>query len=133
LLISMIKEESGWWPNTRSRAGACGLTQVMPKYSKYSCAQLKDPKTSIREGAKKLSYWVHDYGVGDYKIGLCGYNGGYVCKRASGAKRSKMYADRIIRYTEKLSIEIKKRLDYEDLIKNLDIPMSPRPDASPTR
>ena len=94
---------------------------------------MKDPKTSIREGAKKLSYWVHNYGSGSYKIGLCGYNGGYVCKRKGTAKRSKMYADRIIKYAEELSIHIRKRLDYEALIKNLDIPRSLRRDASPTK
>ena len=35
LLTALIKVESNWKPHVVSPAGACGLTQVVHKYSKY--------------------------------------------------------------------------------------------------
>ena len=63
LLAGLITVESNWKKNAVSSAGACGLTQVMPKYTgnitkKYTCDQLKNPKTSIFAGAKILSWWI---------------------------------------------------------------------------
>jgi soluble lytic murein transglycosylase-like protein len=65
LLTALIKVESNWKPHVVSPAGACGLTQVVHKYSKYNCKQLKNPKISIWEGAKKLNYWIYKYGKGN--------------------------------------------------------------------
>ena len=75
LLVALIAVESNWKPHVVSYAGACGLTQVLPQYTKkYSgkgrnltCDELKEPKTSIRVGSKILGYWIYSYGKGRYE------------------------------------------------------------------
>ena len=88
LLMGLITVESNWKSNAVSHAGACGLTQVMPKYTggratggkKYTCDQLKVPKTGVKVGARVLAWWIKSYGKGDVPTGLCGYFAGYRCK-----------------------------------------------------
>ena len=67
LMISLIHYESRWQPHVVSRANACGLTQVLPRYTggpayprgagnpRLTCNQLKDPQTSI-EAVNLLSH-----------------------------------------------------------------------------
>tara|TARA_R110002020_G_scaffold125717_1_gene283054 strand:- start:157 stop:624 length:468 start_codon:yes stop_codon:yes gene_type:complete len=97
ILVSLIHQESRWIPDAVSRSGACGLTQILPKYTKpyTNCKKLKNPITSISLGAKTLSFWVYTYGRGRYSKGLCGYNGGYRCKELNSPKK---YAKRVIKY-----------------------------------
>ena len=102
LLTALIKVESNWKPHVVSPAGACGLTQVISKYSKYNCEQLKNPKTSIWEGAKKLNYWIYKYGKGDVKTGLCGYNAGFRCKGRSAIKSGLTYARKVVTMSNRL-------------------------------
>ena len=101
VLVALIHEESRWKPHAVSRSGACGLTQVLPKYTRpyISCKRLKNPIASIWAGAKALSYWLHKYGRGDYRKGLCGYNGGYRCKDSKSAQR---YSRRVLRLRHKI-------------------------------
>tara|TARA_R110000824_G_scaffold377430_1_gene568743 strand:- start:269 stop:820 length:552 start_codon:yes stop_codon:yes gene_type:complete len=83
LMVAMISVESNWNHRVVSKAGACGLTQVLPKYTKrpkLTCEQLKDPDTSIKAGAKALNFWVNKYGDGNERVGLCGYLAGFRCK-----------------------------------------------------
>jgi|TARA_R110000787_G_scaffold269730_2_gene376611 soluble lytic murein transglycosylase-like protein len=96
LLTALIKVESNWKPHVVSSAGACGLTQVLHKYSKYNCEQLKNPKTSILEGAKKLNFWIYKYGKGDLKTGLCGYNAGFRCKGSNPNKKGLTYTKKVV-------------------------------------
>lgn len=87
LLASVIYVESGFLPRVVSKAGACGLTQVIPKYTggpetnyrKYTCKQLKDPETSIKAGAKILSYIIKKYAHGNKDKALCMYSAGTIC------------------------------------------------------
>ena len=84
ILLSLIYEESTWKVRSKSHKGACGLTQVVPKWSisGYTCKDLLDPEKSIFEGAKHLSFWYYDYARGkSYTVALCGYNRGYRCKK----------------------------------------------------
>lgn len=84
---SLIYNESRWLPNLTSPVGACGLSQVMPKYIKgVNCNDLFVPKTSIYHGAKNLKYWV-SYKNGSIKKALQCYATGYKCKYPSYAKR----------------------------------------------
>ena len=88
LLMGLITVESNWTPTAESWAHACGLTQVIPKYTggpatkgkKYTCDQLKRPTTGIEAGARILSWWVTKYGEGHVPTGLCGYFSGFRCK-----------------------------------------------------
>ena len=69
LIIAIGRIESAWTPTAKSHANACGIMQVLPKYSKkygnkgrnLTCEELKDPETSIRVGAKIFNYWYRKY------------------------------------------------------------------------
>jgi soluble lytic murein transglycosylase-like protein len=94
MVMAVIYVESGWKRKAISSAGACGLTQVIPKYTgsvttkkKYTCGELLIPKTSISVGIKTLYYWIHKYAKGNIRKGLCGYNSGYRCKNLRYAKK----------------------------------------------
>ena len=86
-LAALIFVESSFYPNVVSSANACGLTQVVPRWTggpetkniKYTCQQLKDPETSIKVGAQILSYSIRVYGKGNQDKGLCVYNAGIKC------------------------------------------------------
>jgi soluble lytic murein transglycosylase-like protein len=114
VLVSLIHEESRWKPHVVSRRGACGLTQILPKYTRpyTSCAKLKDPLTSIALGAKTLSVWVRTYGKGRYHKGLCGYNGGYRCKELTSPKK---YASRVLARAARILREVKKQQALREL------------------
>ena len=89
LLASVIYVESGFYPRVVSKANACGLTQVIPRWTggretgrrKYTCKQLKNPRTSIKVGAKILGYIIKNYAKGNEDKALCMYNAGSVCLR----------------------------------------------------
>ena len=111
LVVAMIHVESNWNHKAVSRANACGLTQVLPKYTKnpkLTCKELKDPETSIRTGAKALGYWVNKYGKGNERIGLCGYLAGFRCKgenkNNAGYNR---YAPKVLRKASHISSAIR--------------------------
>ena len=88
LLAGLITVESNWNSQAISHAGACGLTQVMPKYTggratkraKYTCEQLKNPRTAVTAGSDILSWWLYSYAGGDVPTALCGYFSGFRCK-----------------------------------------------------
>lgn len=87
LLAAVIYVESSFRTGVISPAGACGLTQVIPKWTggpetggiKYTCEQLKNPVISIKVGAKILGYVTKHYAGGNIKKGLCFYNAGTKC------------------------------------------------------
>lgn len=122
LLVALIAVESNWKPHVVSYAGACGLTQVMPQYTKkYSnrdrkltCDELKDPVTSIRVGSEMLNYWLYSYGKGRYNVGLCGYNAGFRCKGDSPNPSGIRYAKKVLKYKRILDRKIKRVKDEDD-------------------
>lgn len=102
LLAALVHVESNWKKGVVSKSGACGLTQVLHKYSKFSCKELKDSKTGLDEGARKLNFWINKYGGGKTKIGLCGYNAGFRCKGKNVNKRGLKYAKKVLAVRDKL-------------------------------
>ena len=115
LVMALIFVESNWKRTAVSRANACGLTQVIPKYTgkitkKHTCEQLKVPKNSIHVGIRTLKYWI-DYHKGNISRGLCSYNAGYRCsyKRKNGkiVKRPNKHG---MRYARKV-LKVKKMID----------------------
>jgi len=106
LLVSLIHYESRWTPTARSRSGACGLTQVLPRYTqpRKSCQQLMFAPTSIYEGAKALRRWTDRFGRGNIARGLCGYNAGYSCRTRSS--RGWRYSRKIQRMTRRIQREM---------------------------
>ena len=103
LLASLIYVESAFYPRVVSRAGACGLTQVIPKYTggpetdyrKYTCKQLKNPKTSIKVGAKILGYLIGNYAKGIQDKGLCMYNAGTICLKKKNFYKKLYYVKKV--------------------------------------
>ena len=116
LLLAMIYVESGWKKTAVSSASACGLTQVMPKYTggkasgskKYTCNQLKNPKTSIKVGSRILNYWIYRYAKGNERIGLCGYNAGFRCKGKKPNKKGMYYAKKVNRVEKNIVITVSR-------------------------
>ena len=109
IFTSLIFHESAFRPRVVSSAGACGLTQVLPQYSDYTCDQLKKPKTSIKAGMIALSYWL-TRAKGDLVHGLCGYNAGNVCINNKSSVRvrhvKKVYSNSIISLAIDLRLEV---------------------------
>lgn len=103
LLAAVIFVESSFYPNVVSSANACGLTQVVPKWTggpetkriKYTCRELKDPKTSIKVGAQILSYSIRVYGKGNEDKGLCVYNAGIKCITKKGYYKRLYYVKKV--------------------------------------
>ena len=87
LVAAVMYTESGFYKTVVSKAGACGLMQIIPKWTgyaatnkiKYTCAQLKNPKTAIMAGARILSYVTKVYAKGNIDKGICYYNAGNRC------------------------------------------------------
>jgi len=114
LLVSLIFVESSFNYWAVSHAGACGLTQVLPKYTgkitkKYTCEQLKVPRNSIYVGAKTLRFWINHHD--DISRGLCGYNAGFRCsyrrnKKGKIVKRPNKYGMRYARKVQRISKRI---------------------------
>jgi hypothetical protein len=85
VLSALVFHESRFVPKSKSSAGACGLTQVIPKYVPATCKQLQDnSELSLQTGAIILSMWLQK--KKEYKVALQCYNSGYKCKSKSYAK-----------------------------------------------
>jgi soluble lytic murein transglycosylase-like protein len=113
ILVALVHYESRWKPKAKSHASACGLTQVIPKFTgsrqtgnpKYTCKQLYNPTTSLWAGSRHLSYFVHKYGRGSYKIGLCGYLAGFRCKGKTPNGSGVRYSKKVRGLAKKISTE----------------------------
>ena len=111
LLAALIYVESGFYRTAVSGAGACGLTQVVPKWTggpetkriKYTCKQLKNPRTSIKVGAQILSYHIKIYAAGNIDKGLCYYNAGSRCITKKGFYKWLYYVKEVNRIYRLLS------------------------------
>lgn len=104
LLAAVIYVESSFSPRVVSKANACGLTQVVPRwtggkesgYKKYTCEQLKEPKTSIKVGARILGYVINSYAKGNIEKGLCTYNAGTRCLKDNKYYKRLKYVKKVI-------------------------------------
>lgn len=82
LVVTVMREESGFSPRARSRAGAVGLMQLMPETARWIASKaklrlgdLEDPETNIRLGAAYLGYLQRQFDD-DLPLVLAAYNGG---------------------------------------------------------
>ena len=121
LLVSLIYIESRWTDDAKSWAGACGLTQVVPKWTggratggvKYTCQQLRQsPELSIRVGGQVYSDWLRRYArcrkgrhcsTSKYRVSLCGYNAGYQCKGENPSATGMKYASAVLSRQRKIA------------------------------
>ena len=111
LLVSVIYVESAFYPRAVSSANACGLTQIIPKwtggpetrYKKYTCGELKDPRTSIATGARILAYAIRIYGKGSVNQGLCYYNAGTACLKNTNLHKKLRYVKKVRKIYDKIN------------------------------
>ncbi len=80
LLLSLIRQESGFNANARSPVGAMGLMQIMPstarrfeRIKRYD--RLFDPALNLKIGSKYFAGLIAQYG-GDAELALAAYNAG---------------------------------------------------------
>ena len=116
IMLGLIHVESRWLATARSSSNACGLTQILPRYTgsrktgvpKLTCEELYDPTTSIIMGSKTFSYWLKSYARGNYKVALCGYNKGFRCKGDNPHPTGMSYAAKVMRQAQQLRREVAK-------------------------
>jgi Transglycosylase SLT domain len=76
LVAAVIETESRFHPRARSRVGARGLMQLMPKTGRWMGAQnLNDPDQNIDAGVKYLKYLQHRFD-GNLNKAIAAYNAG---------------------------------------------------------
>jgi soluble lytic murein transglycosylase-like protein len=116
IIMSLVYHESRWNPKAKSRAGACGLTQVIPKWVKepgVSCQQLmKDPELSLRVGVRILNNVLRSkrYANNNMKVALCMYNAGpRNCRFPGAKKRGSFYSRKVLKTAGNLR---KKMVEY---------------------
>ena len=79
-LIVLTWHESRWRYGSRSEVGACGIAQVVPKYTRprVSCRSLQDPEVGLLYGAKALRQWLNTTD-NNLTRAYCHYNCGNEC------------------------------------------------------
>ena len=78
LLARLVKQESGFNPVICSKAGACGLTQLMPGTAReLGVRDRSDPRASLDGGARYLRRMINRYRRIDHA--LAAYNCGPGC------------------------------------------------------
>lgn len=115
LLHAVIKAESNYNPSAVSRAGACGLMQLMPATARaLGVSNIFDPWQNVSGGARYLREQLDRFG--DIELALAAYNAGpaAVSRYAiAGQSRggippfpeTRAYVSRVIRYWREIAAD----------------------------
>lgn len=97
LILAVIAAESGGNPRARSRAGAIGLMQIIPRSWIGTEAELFDPNYNVRAGTWHLSLSLQ-LADGDLRTALAYYNCGPARVEADrcGTYGGYIYADDVL-------------------------------------
>lgn len=100
LLVGIIRIESNFDAAARSRAGALGLMQVMPKTAEYNqCGNLLNPSENILCGAAVLAKLLNRY-AGNIVYALSAYHAGFSWANAaqskSGLPKNFAYVEKVL-------------------------------------
>jgi len=121
-IYSLIIVESRWNKKAISNSNACGLTQVLPKYSNYTCNELMLPLISLQASVESLAYWL-ERAKGDKRLALCGYSHGNSCfndNSLTNYHRGYIYADRVLSISKRIR---KRYTKFEDNLNRIELLM----------
>lgn len=121
-LIALMWHETRWRNKLVSSVGACGMAQVIPRYTvpRVSCRQLKNPDIGIEYGAIALRNWMN---TADNNLtrAYCHYNSGNNCYErglnyARRVKRSYRRLKRIVRQTNQRIASVRFGENIRDFV-----------------
>ena len=100
LLAAVTWAESGFDPDAVSRAGAIGLTQLMPATAAGLGVDPTDPIQNLEGGARYLAWTIEEFG--SVELGLAAYNAGPGAVRAAGGvpdiPETRAYVPKVLEY-----------------------------------
>jgi soluble lytic murein transglycosylase-like protein len=107
LVEAVIACESNFEPEAVSRAGACGLMQLMPATAReYGLTDLFDPAGNVETGTRHLAGLLRSFG-GDRRLAIAAYNAGEGAVRRSGGMppfaETMHYVEKVQSYFAQLS------------------------------
>lgn len=106
LVKAVITAESRFKIRAKSRKGALGLMQLMPKTARRLGVNPKDPKQNLEGGIKYLSILLQFFN-NDLRLSLAGYNAGpKAVLKYSGIppyKETRNYVKKVLKYMNILS------------------------------
>lgn len=108
LVKAIMHVESAFNPYARSRKGAVGLMQLMPKTAeRYGITDIYDPTQNIQAGVRHLKYLSKKFNNKNYLI-IAAYNAGEnAVKRYRGIppyRETQRYVRKVLRYKRRYSM-----------------------------
>ena len=74
IFLALIQQESGWNPKARSKAGAIGLTQLMPQTAQFLAVDPHNVRENVDGGARYLAQQYNRFR--SWRLALAAYNAG---------------------------------------------------------
>jgi soluble lytic murein transglycosylase-like protein len=117
LVAAVVNTESKFNPAARSRVGAIGLMQLVPKTGRWmGASNLLDPVQNIQAGAKYLKY-LSDQFDGDQQKIVAAYNAGPGnVQRFNGVppfRETQNYVSRVRNYQQNLGDRLSTQMDAQ--------------------